>query len=97
MKDKLSSGFAASDPTHWDIRERIVFSIQGLFGRLICTTQKRRLKINMSLSGSSTWCCSSEMGGIEVAEDKDVEFTSSCKYIKNTSLYKLSEMGCFTL
>lgn len=34
MKDKLSSGFAASDPTHWDIRERIVFcSIQGLFGR----------------------------------------------------------------
>lgn len=57
---------------------------------------EKKTEINMSLSGSSTWCCSSEMGGIKVVEDKDVEFTS-CKYIKNTSLYKLREMGCFTL
>ena len=94
MKDKLPSGFAALDPTHWDIRVRTVFcSIQGRLGRLICTTQKRRMKINMFLSGSAHGAAQGKWGGIKVAEYKDVEFTSSCKYIKNASLCKLSEMG----
>lgn len=98
MKDKLPSGFAASDPTHWDIRVRTVFcSIQGRFGCLICTTQKRRMKINVFLSGSAHSAAQGKWEGIKVAEYKDVEFTSSCRYIKNASLYKLSEMGCFTL
>lgn len=97
MKDKLPSGVAASDPTQWDIRVRTVFcSIQGRFGRLIGTT-KRRMKINMSLSRSAHSAAQGKWEGIKVAEYKEVELTSSCKYIKNASLYKLSEMGCFTL